>query len=925
MTAFLSSFRRHLSISDLVLFVAALVSGLLYLALLPARHPDSAASYSLGEEQALQAAEAFLAARGHAVDGLEASASLRRQQDVLNRLQETLGASETVALLRGEAGQHRLPAYYWDVTYRPEPTEEETSSPPESPYRLSLTLDGGIWSFERDMEWLGTGPPVNRGSRPQFEFAKTVDRNALRALFTVPEGASSLAPPPDIGSLSDSLLTTALVFDDADSLWGGQPDSLALWASASIPLDALGADVPAGAQVRLGPGAAIALARYHLGQMVWEADRFQADSVWLPPARNAQLARVRFVRTEALYEQQVQVEMAVSVTGVLQEADVSFNPDEQDSDGISLRTIASILEVALYVVIVLVLLIAFIKRFSARLIDGKAALVDGLVLGLLMIVMLGLMKQLEISDFDGPQWLTWLIKLVVVGVVGTATAIFTMAVAGTTDSLARAEWPTKLRTASLVRLGAFRNVYIGRAFLRGVGIGFILLGVLIAFLAVAPGAAVYFKESRQFMDEVMYQPMAGVAAGNGLGAYFVLLYVLLGVGTFVYHLWKKAWLVVAAVALMMALMQGSFISLQPVAYNWLLSGLWGGVLGYTFWRYDFLTSFIALFVALMVWSVSEGWLVTASPVWIDVMLTVLLLGGLVLLGLIGVASGRTKRDVVEYVPDYIEELTQKERLRSELEIARHVQETFLPRRMPQVDGLDIAGMCLAALEIGGDYFDFVKQGSDKLAVVVGDVSGKGTEAAFYMTLTKGFVQTLSRESLSPAQVMRRLNTLFMENVPRGIFISMIYGVFDVEARTFTFARAGHNPVILKRSPSQEADLMQPAGLAIGLAAGPLFDDSIEEVTLDLRHGDVLVFYTDGFSEAMNRTRELYGDDRLAHKVSDVGQRSANEILRAVSEDVHHFVEAQGRHDDMTMVVVKQVRRVQPTATPSGQAEVAAER
>jgi len=119
--------------------------------------------------------------------------------------------------------------------------------------------------------------------------------------------------------------------------------------------------------------------------------------------------------------------------------------------------------------------------------------------------------------------------------------------------------------------------------------------------------------------------------------------------------------------------------------------------------------------------------------------------------------------------------------------------------------------------------------------------------------------------------------------------------------------------------------MQPAGLAIGLTAGPVFDDSIEEVTLDLRHGDVLVFYTDGFSEAMNRARELYGDDRLAHKVSDVGQRSANEILRAVSEDVHHFVEAQGRHDDMTMVVVKQVRRVQPTAAPSEQTKVAAER
>ncbi len=173
-----------------------------------------------------------------------------------------------------------------------------------------------------------------------------------------------------------------------------------------------------------------------------------------------------------------------------------------------------------------------------------------------------------------------------------------------------------------------------------------------------------------------------------------------------------------------------------------------------------------------------------------------------------------------------------------------------------------------------------------------------------MTLTKGILQTLSREGLSPAEVMRRLNMLFYANAPRGTFISMIYGVFDVEARTFTFARAGHNPVILKRSPSQEPDLVQPTGQAIGLVAGPTFDDTIEECTLDLRIGDVLVFYTDGFSEAMNAAKDQYGDDRLARKVGEAGNRSATEILHAVAEDVHHFVGAADRHDDMTMVVVK---------------------
>ena len=286
------------------------------------------------------------------------------------------------------------------------------------------------------------------------------------------------------------------------------------------------------------------------------------------------------------------------------------------------------------------------------------------------------------------------------------------------------------------------------------------------------------------------------------------------------------------------------------------------------------------------------------------MLGAVLVAGIAVLGFVGVASGRSGREVKEYVPAYIEELAQQERMEHELKLAQQVQTSFLPRKMPDVHGLDIAAMCLPALEVGGDYYDFVEVGPGKLAVAVGDVSGKGIQAAFYMTLAKGFVQTLSRDGRSPADVLRRLNALFCENAPRGTFISMIYGVVDVEARTFSFARAGHNPVILKRSPSQRPELFQPAGMAIGLAAGRRFDEAIEEATLELRPGDALVFYTDGFSEAMNRMKEQYGDDRLARKVGDVGQRPASGILQLVSEDVHHFVQEAGRHDDMTMVVVK---------------------
>jgi len=317
-----------------------------------------------------------------------------------------------------------------------------------------------------------------------------------------------------------------------------------------------------------------------------------------------------------------------------------------------------------------------------------------------------------------------------------------------------------------------------------------------------------------------------------------------------------------------------------------------------------MTAFMAYGTARLLVMLSEGMLITGSPAGIDLLLGVLLLVTLLVIGAIGVASGRSERELQQYVPEYVTQMASQERVKRELELAHQVQASFLPRTMPQANGRDLAGMCLPANEVGGDYFDFIQIDDNRLAFVVGDVSGKGIHAAFFMTLVKGILQTLSRESPSPADVMRRLNHLFCLNAPAGVFISMIYGVVDNRSGNFRFARAGHNPAILCRAGSQDAEFLQPSGMAIGFADGDRFDSNIEEATVTLNRGDTLVFYTAGFSEAMNKSRALYGDERLAKKVGQIGARSANAILRSVTEDVHHFIEGAGRSDDMTMVVLK---------------------
>ncbi len=168
-------------------------------------------------------------------------------------------------------------------------------------------------------------------------------------------------------------------------------------------------------------------------------------------------------------------------------------------------------------------------------------------------------------------------------------------------------------------------------------------------------------------------------------------------------------------------------------------------------------------------------------------------------------------------------------MQSELEIARDVQMSFLPVKNPQFKGLDIAAKCIPALEVGGDYYDFVRLDESRLGIIIGDVSGKGTQAAFYMTLTKGFVKALSKTIKSPSEFLIQINELFYENVERGTFISMIYGIFDLKENTLTFSRAGHNPVLARQSDKNEIELLNPVGLALGLEKGQIFSRTIKEL------------------------------------------------------------------------------------------------
>jgi phosphoserine phosphatase RsbU/P len=343
---------------------------------------------------------------------------------------------------------------------------------------------------------------------------------------------------------------------------------------------------------------------------------------------------------------------------------------------------------------------------------------------------------------------------------------------------------------------------------------------------------------------------------------------------------------------------------QPVAPAIIIDCVAAILIAWVFFRYDVVTTYTTLVTGGLL----QGILVLlrmSDPSMLSSGETVLGLIALVLaLAWIAVLTKDRLVDLEAITPAFTRHITERERLQQELQIAREVQMSLLPKKIPEFPGLDIASRCVPALEVGGDYYDFIRFTDTRLGVIVGDVSGKGTEGAFYMTLTKGFLKAVTRAMESPARILTEANSLFYENVDRGTFITVIYGVFDTSAKTVTVARAGHNPVIVVRAGSPGGEFVQPSGIALGLEPGEVFGKAIEEVKLSYSSGDVFLFYTDGFGEAMNGKGEQFGEEKLMATVGEYAERPAAEILEAVLKSVRSFVGRAKQHDDMTIVVVK---------------------
>ena len=250
---------------------------------------------------------------------------------------------------------------------------------------------------------------------------------------------------------------------------------------------------------------------------------------------------------------------------------------------------------------------------------------------------------------------------------------------------------------------------------------------------------------------------------------------------------------------------------------------------------------------------------------------------------------------------------EKERIQKEMQVAQEIQQTLLPRQFPDIEGYDISTIYRAAKDVGGDYFDFVWVDEETLGIIVADVSGKGVPGSLVMTMIRTAIRLEARGNKSAVDILTRVNEFITDDVKKGMFVTIFLVVLDSKNRKISFASAGHDPMILYRPEEDKTYFLNPRGIPVGirLPDGLNFEETITSESVKLKKDDILVIYTDGITEAMNKRREQYGMERFLRFVRSHSRLTPDEFTEKLNEDILDFTEGAEQNDDITLVAIKE--------------------
>src|SRR2546428_3705008 len=246
-----------------------------------------------------------------------------------------------------------------------------------------------------------------------------------------------------------------------------------------------------------------------------------------------------------------------------------------------------------------------------------------------------------------------------------------------------------------------------------------------------------------------------------------------------------------------------------------------------------------------------------------------------------------------------EQLIEKQRLETQLEVARQVQLELLPPRDPQLEGFDISAYNFPTEEVSGDYYDWVRVYDDQIGVVIADVAGKGVPAALLMAFLRASLRAATHIGYAPHISMSKVNYLLWESIERNQFVTAFYGILDATNRTLSYSNAGHSPPLLMKADGTER-FEERGGVPLGMFRDSRYYEYFETI----EPGEGFVLYTDGVTEAMNSSDEEYGRDRLVAAVRQCRHLPAREMIDFIHRELTAWTEGRAAHDDVTFFIIK---------------------
>jgi sigma-B regulation protein RsbU (phosphoserine phosphatase) len=272
-------------------------------------------------------------------------------------------------------------------------------------------------------------------------------------------------------------------------------------------------------------------------------------------------------------------------------------------------------------------------------------------------------------------------------------------------------------------------------------------------------------------------------------------------------------------------------------------------------------------------------------------------------GLLAHSFSRLESIIMEYIANLERETAEKERIRSELEVARTIQAGFLRRFFPAYPDrkeIDIYATVDMAKEVGGDLYDFFFIDREHLCLVIGDVSGKGVPAALFMALTKSLLRSVAKEGVAPAEILKRVNGLLYPENDACMFVTLLCGILDVRTGEFELANGGHNPPLMTGDDGRLNFIKLPPGTLIGAIEEPV----VGSITLTLKPDDVFFMYTDGVTESLNPSDEFFGEERLYQCANLTKTHDARQLVMNVRQEINSFAKDAAQADDITMLAIR---------------------